>query len=260
MKRVLLFVSVVLACGISAIVFPPAAAGAVSLLQFAHAHAQDPWGQATVSCTLPTPTGSSHTLIVGAVAFDGVPFAPPGDLHVTSVVDDKGNSYLLAPGARAIDDNTADVEVWHALGTTAGVTQVTVTFGGVATGYRECYVYEVGGALAYDTAAGVNDGLCKLNICSGAPVVTATTAGFVVGVIAADPIDRSPADGNEFAIGSIGLVGQSAAAVLISSTPASHQPAWYTLKSTRSWDSGCGCEVGSEHIALLLATVSVAYK
>ncbi|MFY9560149.1 MAG: hypothetical protein WAQ52_07940 [Terriglobales bacterium] len=222
MKRVLVFASVVLSCGI--IVFPPAAAGSVSLFQ--NVHSSSLGDVATVTCTL-APTGSSRNIIVAAVGFGHSGVTTP---TVASVVDDRGNTYSPAPNGRG-QHLYQDVEVWHAIGTTAGVTQVTVTFGGVQTGYRECYVFEVGGALAYDTAAGVNDGLCKLNICSGAPVVTATTAGFVVGVIAADPIDRSPADGNEFTGGSIGAYGQSAAAVLFPDTPKSHQPVWHNDRS-----------------------------
>ncbi len=222
MKRVLDFASVVLACGISAILFPPVAAGAVSIIQHGHAATTDHTG-ATVTCAL-TATGAGRNIIVGAVSSTSGASA----IAVSGVSDNQGNTYQLAPGSRGVYEYV-ETEVWHSLGAVGGVTSLTVTFSGTPGYYRECFVFEVAGAVTFDTAAKVDSGTCVANVCTGASITTATTTGFVLGIVGADPVDQNPLAGNEFVSGGdIGLNGSGAAASLVSSTAASHRPAWHS--------------------------------
>lgn len=221
-KRFLVFVSVVLAFGISAILFPPVAVGAVSIIQHGHAATIDHTGS-TVTCAL-TATGAGRNIIVGAVATTSGVSA----LSVSSVTDNQGNVYSPASGSRGVYEYV-EVEVWHALNAVAGVTSLTVTFSGTPGYYRECFVFEVAGAVTFDTAAKVDSGTCVANVCTGASITTATTTGFVLGIVGADPVDQNPLAGNEFVSGGdIGLNGSSAAASLVSSTAAPHRPAWHS--------------------------------
>lgn len=229
--RKLLSVIAVLMSAVGFVVFPLVAAGAVSVVQHVHASTTDHTGS-TVSCTLAA-TGASHNIIVGAVATT----SGAGALSVASVTDNQGNAYHLAANSRGTYEYV-EAEVWHSLGAAGGVTSVTVTFAGTPGFYRECYAYEVSGALTFDTAAHVDSGTCVASVCNGASITTATTTGFVLGFVTCDPIDQSPLAGNEFVSGGdIGLNGSSATASLISGTAAVHQPVWHADHASQRFAS-----------------------
>jgi hypothetical protein len=226
LKR-LLGVCIVLA----AVAFP--ANGAVAIIQHSHSHLYT-WGT-TISCTLSS-TGASRNIIVGAVSTAEV-------VSVSSVTDNQSNTYVQASGSSAVG-NGHTVAIWHSLGTTAGVTSVTVTFSAppntscnlVACGmYKACFAYEVSGAVTFDAASKVDNGNCVGAVCTGAAVTTATTTGFVLGIIVNAPVDQNPNSGNEFTSGGdIDDFGEGAAASLVSSTAASHTPAWHSAWTDRN--------------------------
>lgn len=227
-KRFLLFVSVALACGASVIVFPPTAAGAVSIIQHTTGHSASLG--LTVTCAL-TATGASRNIIVGVASGS----SGASNLIVSGITDNQGNAYQLAAGSRGTYEYAA-TEVWHSLGAAGGVTSMTVTFSGNPGLYRECFAYEVSGTLTFDTASKVDSGMCVANVCTGASVTTATTTGFVLAIVATDPIDQNPKTGNEFTSGGdIGFGG--AAASLISGTAATHQPAWHNDRASQHFVS-----------------------
>jgi hypothetical protein len=218
-----------------------------------HSHAESINNGSTVTCTL-SATGASRNIIVGAVH----------TLHeavwVASVTDNKGNIYVQPPG-NALGPNNWELpgahggvfatefsEIWHSLGTSAGVTSVTITFNMPLPQIvpvpmvfsKACFAYEIDGAgMTFDAYASQLSPFsppCVVNLCTGASVSTNANVGFVLGIIVVAGyssvplrlVDQSPANGNEFTAGSeIALGGITAAASLISSTAAAHQPAWH---------------------------------
>jgi hypothetical protein len=232
MKRVLVFVSLVLACGLSAIAFPPVAAGAVSIIQHTTGYSTDHTGS-TVTCAL-SATGASRNIIVGSASTTSAASA----IFVSGISDNQGNVYQLASNSRGVYEY-AETEVWHSLGAVGGVTSLTITFSGTPGYYRACFAYEVSGTLAFDSAAKVDSGTCLANVCTGASVTTATTTGFVLGIVLTDPIDQNPKTGNEFTSGGDidGLRGYGAAASLISGTAAAHQPVWHNDRASQHFVS-----------------------
>jgi hypothetical protein len=228
LKR-LLGVCIVLA----AVAFP--ASGAVAIVQHVKNHLYS-WGT-TISCTLSS-TGASRNIIVGAVSTAEV-------VSVSSVTDNQSNTYVQASGSSAVG-NAHAVAIWHSLGTTAGVTSVTITFSAppntscslVACGtYKACFAYEVSGSLTFDVAGKIDSATCTSNICQGASVTTATSTGFVLGVTATGnaPVDQNPNSGNEFTSGGdIDDFGNGVSAALISGTAAAHQPAWHNYWPDRA--------------------------
>jgi hypothetical protein len=201
--------------------------GAIAIIQHVHSTSIDKGS--TVTCQLSS-TGAGRNIIVGAAVTGQF------GVGVVSVTDNQGNIYTQAPGSRGSMGSYVS-EIWHSLGTVAGVTNVSVAFFvppppvPETDGYNKmCFAYEVSGAVTFDTAAKLSSQLCVGNLCTGASVTTATTTGFVLGVIVVvmDPIDQSPNAGNEFTSGGeIDSMGVGAAASLISSTAASHQPVWH---------------------------------
>jgi hypothetical protein len=201
----------------------PPAFGAISIIQHVHNHVYT--NGATVTCTLSS-TGASRNIIVGAMSAT----SGAGAVSVSSVADNQLHTFVQASGSRGVHaGNLHGSEIWHALNVSAGVTTVTVTFSGEATSYwKACFAYEVSGTVTFDTAAKVDTGTCVTLICTGASVTTATTTGFVLGVIVVDPVDQNPNSGNEFTSGGdTDTDGNGAAVSLISSTAAAHQPVWH---------------------------------
>jgi hypothetical protein len=211
---------------LAAVAFP--ASGAVAIIQ--HVSGRAIGTGSSVSCAL-TSTGASRNIIVGAVSTFSVGM---GAVVVSSVVDDRGNTYVQAPGSRGLNAGSLHgSEIWHSLNTVAGVTVVTVTFSAGAITYpyyKACFAYEVSGSMTFDTASKVDVGTCDVtNVCTGAAAITATTTGFVLGIIVVDPVNQNPNSGNEFTSGGdIDLTGNGASASLISSTASSHGPAWHS--------------------------------
>ena len=230
MKRILVFASVLLACGISA-------NGAVSVVQHVHGHSIGLGS--TVACSL-TATGVSRNVIVATLGTTGgggdgnAALAYP----VSSVTDNIGNTYSQAPGTRGIYEYWG-TEVWHSLAATSGVTTVTVTFSGKNSYYRACFAYEVAGILTFDSATQLsmvwsrqpgNNEACVSLTCTGPAITTTTATTFVLAVYGGFPVDQNPIAGNEFTSGGdIDIPGNfgAAAVSLISSTAAAHRPVWH---------------------------------
>ena len=216
--------------------------GAVAIIQHVSNHAYG--NGATVACTLSS-TGASRNIIVGAVS------ASSGDsvLTVSGVADNQGNLYSLASGSRGTyTGNLHGSEIWHSLNATSGVTSITATFTGSTTSYyKGLFCYEVSGtAVTFDTAGKVDAGTCSANLCTGASVSTATSVGFVLGIIIVDPVDLTPAAANEFvsggnidSTGTVGatVVGGGASCSLISASASAHLPSWHITSATAPFTS-----------------------
>lgn len=195
---------------------------AVTLIQ--HKVTQTTANQLTVAVTLaPTASGSLIVVCTGNA----------GTRTVLSVVDDASggsNTYTQAASAAATQA-AHQSDIWYVLSAAnSGAVTVTATFSG-ATGTfnKEAWVFEVSGftTAAFDGAGGVTNGTGASNTDTGAAITTTSTTGFLAGVIiTANNITVNPKAGNEFTAGGDITSTSDAAASLISSTAASHQPAW----------------------------------
>jgi hypothetical protein len=197
--------------------------GTVTITQHVAGHQETAPGNTAV-CAISS-SGAGHNLIVGAV-YEGPDI---GGSLVTSVIDNQSHAYTLVGGASGV--RTA---VFHSLNASAGTTSVTINFNVPVTDvyYKGCVVYEVSGALAVDSASVLNDGRCISQVCSGAAISTSTSIGFIIAVIAADPVDQNPHSGSVFtAGGSSDLAGMGAACSLISASASVYTPDWHITNS-----------------------------
>lgn len=189
-----------------------------------------------------------------------------GNRTVSSVTDSASNTYTQAASA-AGSDGTHNSDVWYALSPTTGVTTVTCNFSGAADGTnKEIWVWEFpkqGNTWVFDLAAGIN-GTCASSADTGASVTTTHTEGFVVGVcITSNNITASPAAGNEFTFG--GDIGATAdgGASLLSTTAASHTPAWTDTCLPTTFGSSTAAfkrEVAAGTCALSMALMGVGCR
>ena len=175
----------------------------------------------TAAVTL-TSTGASKLLVVLS--------ANTGARTVTSVTDNKSNSYTQFPSAAINGANSRSLDCWYCAGAISGVTTVTVHYSGSAGTFEKVVeVWEVAGftSPATDGTASVGTGTCVATTATGASVTTTRTVGFVAAIIVVGgAIAANPASGNEFTSGGDITSNANAACSLISTTAAGHQPVW----------------------------------
>lgn len=100
------------------------------------------------------PSGSTHVVTLtgvtgGNALIAGVAWAPT-NLTLTSITDDKGNSYTLRNNPR--QGTYGNIAFGHSFGVTGGTVAITATFSGTPS-VAILVVHEVSGVSAYDTSA-----------------------------------------------------------------------------------------------------------
>ena len=150
---------------------------------------------------------------------------------VSTVTDNIGNTYVGVSGATATNFTNNTTEIWRTFSCGAGVTSITVTWSGSAAVFdKEIFFFEVTGctSCADDTSGHTNNGSGVSNVYTGPSITTTGTSGFSAAVIAlGSSIDQNPNSGNEYSSGGDISSNGNAAASLIYSTAASHQPVWH---------------------------------
>ena len=147
------------------------------------------WGQITLiqaascgkmgfpgTCSL-TSTGTGHLIVVGWQAAGGT---GTGNT-ISSITDNKGNTYVQAIGARSIDSvNSAFQDIWYAKNSIAGATTVTITPSASIQG--GAVIWEFAGVdttAPLDKTANLSSQASSTSV-SGAPVTTANSNEVVI--------------------------------------------------------------------------------
>lgn len=169
---------------------------------------------------LTIPSTGSGNLIAVALMFNGA-------TSVAGVSDNAGNTYISA-GARSTR-GILSVEIWYAVNSKSGATQITPTFTG-SPSHVEATEWEVSGlSTGAPDAVNTATGSVTSNNTTG-PVVTTSEAGdFIVSVLFANSADFAEiSSGNEFT-DDFATDGNGWAHISSTSAAAgAHQASWYT--------------------------------
>lgn len=126
------------------------------------------------AASLTIPASGTGNLIVVALMFNG-------GTSVASVSDNAGNAYVSA-GARTALQN-GSTEIWYAVNSKPGATEVTPTFGDSPT-FIQMTTWEVSG-ISFSTpdVASTSSGNLTLNNTPGAALTTTQADDFVVSIL-----------------------------------------------------------------------------
>lgn len=193
---------------------------AISIVQ--HVAKAQAAGSSSIAITVAaTSAGNLLVVIVGG---------NPNTVTISSVTDNAtggSNTYAQRSGARGTDASRF-IDCWRSLSAAhGGATTITIT--GSGANVEDAEFWEVSGftTAGDDVAAVVNNGVQSGGTATGAAVTTTSTTGFIVaGDMTSAGVTANPKAGNEFTSGGDIDANSNAFCSLISTTAASHQPAW----------------------------------
>ncbi len=181
---------------------------------------------------------TTATLTISATAAGSIIVVPTGSTFsrtATGVTDDQGNTYTLATGSAALNI-TGRCDTWYCLNPTAGVTSITVTYSGVASGFMKCiWAFEVAGFVnpAIDQVAKLDSTSSGGSTTFTGPSITTTSPeGFATGVIMpTTSVTQNPKAGNAFTAGGDINTDNDAACSIIFSAAGTLTPVWLNAAS-----------------------------
>lgn len=175
------------------------------------------------TCTIPA-TGSGHLIVVGwSSTFGSAP-------SITSITDNRGNTYFEAGNARSVNSSSDMGDIWYAYNSNAGATTLTITPNPSGS---------TGGAIIWEFSnVGITSPLDQSSVLNSQPAtatpsgasVTTTTPGLIISIMVPGASMTGLLAGNPFTNDSVFFgVGW---AHLITSSAGTYAAQWNTGSGT----------------------------